>query len=222
MAPRALVLADRDLVLFGELDQPGAAGQVPFAPRCDHLDVGRQRIIAELEADLVVALAGRAVADRVGADHLGDLDLALGDQRPRDRRAEQIQPLVQRIGAHHREDVIPHEFLAQIVDEDMLGLYPGHLGLLTRGLQFLALPKIGGERHDFAFIRLLQPFQDDAGVEAARISEDDSVDLVGHGGELRRCWVAGGYQPRTRGASIANPPGGIARKSWHSGMRTST
>ena len=93
----ALVLADRDLVLLGELDQLGAAGKIPFTPRRDDLDIGRQRVIAELEADLVVALAGRAVADRVGADHLGDLDLALGDQWPRDRGAEQVQPLVQRV-----------------------------------------------------------------------------------------------------------------------------
>ena len=64
----ALVLGDRDLVLLGEVDQRGAAGQVPFAPRRDDLDVGVERVIAELEADLVVALAGRAVADRVGAD----------------------------------------------------------------------------------------------------------------------------------------------------------
>ena len=38
------------------------------------LDVGRQRIIAELEADLVIALAGRAMADRVGPDLPCNLD----------------------------------------------------------------------------------------------------------------------------------------------------
>ena len=48
-----------------------AAGEIPFAPRRDHPDVGLERIIAELEADLVVALAGGAVADRVGADLRG-------------------------------------------------------------------------------------------------------------------------------------------------------
>ena len=68
--------------------------EVPFAPRRDHLHVGLERIVGELEAHLVVALAGRAVRDRVGADLLGDLDLLLGDQRPRDRGAEQILPLV--------------------------------------------------------------------------------------------------------------------------------
>ena len=64
----ALVLRDRDLVLLGEVDQLLAAGELPFAPGRDDPDVGLERIIAELEADLVVALAGGAVADRVGAD----------------------------------------------------------------------------------------------------------------------------------------------------------
>jgi hypothetical protein len=57
----------RDLVLFGEGDQRGAAGQIPFAPRRDHLDVGVQRIGRQFEPDLVVALAGRAMGDGIGA-----------------------------------------------------------------------------------------------------------------------------------------------------------
>ena len=78
-------------MLLGEVDQlPRGSDELPFAPRRDHLDVGLQRIIAELEADLVVALARRAVTDGVGADLPRDLDLALGDQRPSDRGAEQI------------------------------------------------------------------------------------------------------------------------------------
>ena len=99
-------------MLFGEFDQARAAGEIPFAPRRDHLDVGRERVIAEFEADLIVALAGRAVADRVGADQLGDLDLALGDQRPGDAGAEQVQPFVHRVRAHHREDVVADELFA--------------------------------------------------------------------------------------------------------------
>ncbi len=57
----ALVLGDRDLVLLGEVEQRLAALEVPFAPGRDDLDVGLQRVVAELEADLVVALAGGAV-----------------------------------------------------------------------------------------------------------------------------------------------------------------
>ena len=117
----ALVLGDRDLVPLGVVQQPGARRQIPFAPRRDDLDVGRQRVIAQFEADLVVALAGRAMRHRVGPDGPRDLDLALGDQWPGDRGAEQIGALVERVGAEHREDEIADEFLAQIVDEDLLG-----------------------------------------------------------------------------------------------------
>ena len=53
---------------FGEVDQRGAAGQVPFAPGRDDLDVRLQRVIGQLEAHLVVALAGGAMGDGVGAD----------------------------------------------------------------------------------------------------------------------------------------------------------
>ena len=59
---------------------------------------------------------------RVGALLLGDLDLLLGDQRPRDRGAQQIDAFIERIGAEHREDIVADEFLAQILDEDVLGL----------------------------------------------------------------------------------------------------
>ncbi|VXC69819.1 hypothetical protein SPHINGOAX6_40046 [Sphingomonas sp. AX6] len=121
--------------------------------------------------------------NRIGTDFARNLDQALGNQRPCDRGTEQVQPFVQRIGAHHREDEIADEFLAQIVDIDVLGLHPHHLGLGARGLQLLALPQIGGEGDDLAVIILLEPFQDDAGVEPARIGEDDLVDLIGHGGD---------------------------------------
>ena len=118
-----------------------AAGEGPLAPRRDHFDVGLQRIIAKLETDLVVALAGRAVTDRVGADRPRDLDLALGDQRPGDRGAEQILALVNRVGAEHREDEVAHELLAQILDEDVLRLHAEHLGLGPRRLDLLALAR---------------------------------------------------------------------------------
>ena len=78
---------------------------------------GLQRVVGQLEAHLVVALAGRAMGDGVGAGLLRDLDLALGDQRPRDRGAEQIGALIERVGAEHREHVVAHERLAQVLDD---------------------------------------------------------------------------------------------------------
>ena len=198
----ALVAGDRDLVPLGVIDQPGARGQVPFAPRRDDLDVRRERVIAQLEAHLVVALAGRAVRHRIGAGLARDLDLALGDQRPRDRGAEQVLPFVERVGAEHRKDEIADELLAQIVDEDLA--HPHHLGLPARRLQLLALAEIGGEGDDLAAIGLLQPAQDHRGVEPARIGQHDFFDIGRHLCSRYDC------ARRAREARVTNIMGGNA------------
>lgn len=52
----------------------------------------------DLEAHLVVALAGGAMGHSVRAHLLGNLNLALGDQRARDGGAQQVGALVQRVG----------------------------------------------------------------------------------------------------------------------------
>src|SRR5207248_8158496 len=110
---------------------------------------------------------------RVGTDFLGDLDLLLGNQRPRDRGAEQILALIHRIGAEHRKYIVADEFLAQILDEDVFRLDAEQERLRPRRLELLALAEIGSEGYDLSAIRLLQPLQDDGGVQSARIGEHD-------------------------------------------------
>ena len=120
------------------------------------------------------------MSDGVGTNLLGDFDLALGDQRPGDRGAKQVQPFIKGVGAEHREDEVAHEFLAQIVDEDFL--HPHHLGLLSGRLQLFALAEIGGEGHHLAIIGILQPAQDHRSIQAAGIGQYDLLDsLVRHG-----------------------------------------
>ena len=182
----ALVLGNRDLVLLGEVEQRGAGREIPLAPGGDDLDLGLQRVIAELKAHLVVALAGGAVTDGIGAHLAGDLDLLLGDQRSRDRGAEQVAALVLRVGAEHREHVVAHELLAQVLDEDVLRLHTKQDRLVARRPQLLALTEVGGEGHDFAAVGGLKPLQDDRGVEPSGIGEDDALDLLlGHAGLKR-------------------------------------
>src|SRR3974390_1352775 len=172
----ALVLRDRDLVGLGEFDQLRPAGEFPRAPLRDDLDIGLERIIGELETDLIVAFAGGAVSHRVSTSFLYDIDLLFGDQRPRDGGAGKINAFVQRVGAKHRENVVANEFLAQVLDKDILGLDAKKLGLFASRRQLLALPQIGGEGDDFRPVGGLQPFEDDGRVEAAGIGEHNLFD----------------------------------------------
>ena len=130
---------------------------------------------------------------------LGDLDQALGDQRPGDRGAEQIDALIEGVGAEHREDEVADELLAQILDVDLLDAE--HLGLAARRLQLLALAEIGGEGHHLAAVGRLQPFQDDRGVEPAGIGEHDLLDAFSHEKSLeprRPAEIARDYRAATR------------------------
>src|SRR5262249_48976067 len=171
----------------------------------DHLDVRIEGVVGELEAHLVVTLAGGAVRHGVGTGLGGDLDLPLGDERPRDRGAQQILTLIEGVGAEHREDEVAHELLAQVLDEDLLDAE--HLCLPARRLELLALAEVGGEGDDLAAVGLLQPLQDDGGVEAARIGEHDLLDAAGHGKSLgygRFGCTAAEYRHRPFGRK---PPG---------------
>src|SRR5262249_18104949 len=122
-----------NLVLLRKRNQRLARTEVPFTPGCDHGDVRLERVIGELKAHLIVALAGRTMRDRVSTDLLGDLDLLLGDQRAGDRGAEQILALVERVGPEHWIDIVANELLAQVLDKDVLRLDAQEQSLVARG-----------------------------------------------------------------------------------------
>ena len=68
----------------------------------------------DVEPDLVVALAGAAMGDGVGALRCGDLDEELGDQGPGQRRRERIGALVQRVRLEVRPDEVADEPVARV------------------------------------------------------------------------------------------------------------
>ena len=109
-------------MFLGILFQCGSAVHVPLAPGGDDLDRRVEVVISDFEAYLVVAFAGGAVGDGVGAFLGGDLHLGLGNQRPGDRGAEEITTLVDGVGAEHRENEVAGELLAQV--EDVAALAP--------------------------------------------------------------------------------------------------
>src|SRR5262249_10480356 len=103
----------------------------------------------------------------------------------------------------HREDIVAHEFLAQILDEDVLRLDAEEQRFLPRRLELLALAEVGRERHDFAVIGRAQPLEDDGGVEPARIGEHHFPDR-GCGHALLTAEMA------APGFVVAGRPSGVA------------
>ena len=106
-------------------------------PRGDHLDVRIERLGGQLEAALVVPLAGGAVGVSVGPDLAGDLQADLRDQRPGDRRAQQVHALVLRLPLQHGEGEVAAEFLLGVDDPgrlgpDVPGLFQNRLAILAR------------------------------------------------------------------------------------------
>ena len=166
-----LGLRDRDAVLLGVLDRGLAVGEAVgeearVLPRRDDRQRRVQRHRRQLEPHLVVALARGAMRDRVGAGLVRDVHLRLGNQRPRDGGAQQVVALVGGMRAQHREAVPLGELLAQVRDDHFVGA--ALAGLALDALELAALAEFGGKRHQRdAGIALLQPGQDDGGIEAA-------------------------------------------------------
>ena len=88
---------DGDVLLGGVGEERLAAGEAVVelgdAPGRDDLDVGLEAVEGELEADLVVALAGAAVRDVVAALLLGDGHHAASDDGARERGTKQVDIL---------------------------------------------------------------------------------------------------------------------------------
>src|SRR5690606_11951632 len=169
------VALDRNLVLGSVIHQLLAGQQVPLAPRSDNLDARLERVGTQLETHLVVALAGRAVGNGVGAGFVGDLDQALGDQRTGNGGAQQVFAFVDGVGAEHREHEITHELFAQVVDVDFLDTHG--LGLGTGRLDLFALTEVGGEGHHFTVVGILQPLENHRGVQATGIGQNYLVNV---------------------------------------------
>jgi len=163
-----------DAVLLGVGHEVGAGMHVPLAPGGEGFELGIERHGGEFEAHLIVALAGGAVGHGLGAFGPGHLDQALGDQRPGDGSAEQIATLVDGTGTQHREDEILGEFLAQVVDVGLGGA--GMQGLGLQAVEFLFLAQIAGDGDDLTSVGLLDPFQNNRGIEPPGIGQDDFLD----------------------------------------------
>ena len=102
---------------------------------------GIVRQVPQFESDLIIAFAGGSMTDRIGFFKVSDFDLTLCNQRPGQRRTQQILSLVYGIGAKSCKHVIPNKFLGQILDV-RLGC-TGLVGILFDLFQIIFLPDGG-------------------------------------------------------------------------------
>src|SRR5439155_7017089 len=90
----------RDFLLRAIGDHLGAAGELvaepPVTPWRNDLQLGGKRRGGQFEADLVVALARRAMGQSIGLLLAGHFDHSLGDQWPRNAGTEKILTLIHR------------------------------------------------------------------------------------------------------------------------------
>ena len=212
-------LGDRDLdaALVGVVDLLVAGQAHPDAHRRDDLEPRIERVRRDIEADLVVALAGAAVGDRVGALALGDLDEELRDQRPGERGRERVGALVQRVGLEVRPHEVGHEPLAGI--DDVGARRAGRHRPLLDALAQRAAAEVDGQRDHLGVVLLLEPGDGDGRIESARVGEDDLLHEYGTSADrvtvtLRPRWLrsgrasARGAPRRRRGpGAYCRPPG---------------
>ena len=164
-----------DVVSLGVVDLLIAALQIPLTPGSDDGHVGAEGLEGQLETDLVIALAGAAVADGVGALGDGDVSQGLGNAGTGEGGAQQVILI---LGAELQggEDVVLHEVLLQVQDVQLGSA--GLLGLLFQAVQLGALTHVAGNGDDLTVVVVfLQPGDDDGGIQAARVGQHNLLDV---------------------------------------------
>ncbi len=119
-------------------------------------------VIAEFEAHLVIALAGRAMRDGLRAGAARDLDLALGNQRTRDRCPPAGTPPRRSRSRETSETRNRARTLRRRSSMKMFsGLMPSCTAFARAGSSSSPWPMSAVKVHDFGVVVVLQPFQDD-------------------------------------------------------------
>ena len=169
-----------DPVLFAELDLRFTGVHCPLvaAPCGDDAKIRSQSLDAELEADLVVALSGRAVADRCSAFLAGDLYKFLGDQRTGHGGAQKVFVLIDSVGLDAGNDILLGELVIDIQDIQL-----GSAAVfctLFEVIELFTLAAVDADTDDVKIVVLFEPRDDGCGIEAAAIGEDYFFFLFGH------------------------------------------
>ena len=204
------VLVDRERRRLRRLDGNALGDRVldllvarpdPVAERGDHVQAGIRRLERELEAQLVVALAGAAVHDGLRAQLDRELGDRLRDHGAGERRDERILALVERVRLDRAGALLLGERGLAVDEDDVVGA--GCTPSLDRRLEVELLTDVDEHGHDLveAVPVLLQPADDATRVEAA--GEGDHRDPA-HLAPLPECilFTIAGFHASVRLASV--------------------
>ncbi len=176
------------------------AAHLPLPDRRDDLQVGGDRRDRRLDAHLVVALAGAAVGDGVGAVGVRGLDGQLGQQRTAEGGEQRVAALVAGVGQDRRRHVVARELLLGVHHQALHGAEVD--GLLAHGVEVVGrLPEVDAERDHLGVVLVLDPLEHHRGVQAARVQQHHAMNLV----RLReisgdgRCRVLLGHEEASNG-----------------------
>ena len=173
---RLAVDLQRNVVGLGVVDLLVTALDAPLTPRGDDGHIGGQRFQGQLKTDLIVALAGAAVADGIGVLLLGDVGQCGGDAGARMGGAQQVI-LVLGVSLQAGPDVVFDIVLLQVQHIQLGGA--GLEGLLLQTVQLGALPHIAGNRNDLAVVVVfLQPGNDDGGIQTAGVRQNNLFNIL--------------------------------------------
>ena len=194
----------RHMMRFGIVDLLIARLDAPLAPGGDDRHVRRKVLDGQFKTHLVIALAGAAVDDRVRAFLQCDLYQSLGDAGTRMARAQQIV-FIYRAGLHAGDDEVVDILVRQIqhIEFRRAGLQC----FFFQAFQFVRLSDIAGNCDDFAVVVvLLQPGDDDRGVETAGIGKNNFFDISFiHIYTLLIGYLCGDYKPFRRSSQRQKP-----------------
>src|SRR5689334_20264550 len=138
-------------MLLRVLDSVLARHDVPLAPRSNHIEMRRNGLVRQLETYLIISLPCAAMSECVTSGFQGHFGLPLGQQRPRNRRAEKILMFVHAAGAHELPEILGDKLLAHVLDVHFGS--SGFEGLLLESVEFFsALSDIPANRDDLAAI----------------------------------------------------------------------
>ena len=163
-----------DVMGFGEVDLLVPGLDVPLPPGGDDLHVRGEPLDGQLKPNLIVALAGSAVADGVRSLGQRNLSQLLADDGTGKGGAQQVSLI---LGVHFQggDDDLVHHLVHQVGDDQLAGASGDGLGL--QSLQLIGLTDVAGHGDDLGVIVVfLQPGDDDRCIQTAGICKDDFLD----------------------------------------------